>query len=396
MIDLKVLVSVSFKLAGGGIGNVAYKFVSHLAKNDLLERILATSTNKTDIDNELIVTNPIYYYIEKIFNSLNYRIFQRYFGFSIPYANIHYKLWDRYTANYIQKKCNATVYHGWTLRKSFIAAKKKGLLTSAEGSSSHPYTSCKLLNEEYSIFGLNIRYNNPFQDEIVKAYYSSDIIFAASPFVKQSMIEAGIDTKKVFVVPFGVDSEVFIPDLDKSFEKIIYIFVGSIMYRKGIQYVLPAFAELNLPNAELWVCGAVYNEIKPLVDKYRCFKNIKFLGHLDTLEYPEILRSAHVFVFPSIEEGSALVSYESMASGLPSIVTYNTGSVVRDGVDGFIVPIRDIESLKKRMKYFYDNQDKVLIMGKNARERACEYTWERHSSSRIEIYKQILGDKKIG
>ena len=50
------------------------------------------------------------------------------------------------------------------------------------------------------------------------------------------------------------------------------------------------------------------------------------------------MASADVFVFPSLFEGSAVVTYEALAAGLPSVVTPSAGSVVRDGVEGFIVP----------------------------------------------------------
>ena len=57
------------------------------------------------------------------------------------------------------------------------------------------------------------------------------------------------------------------------------------------------------------------------------------------------MAAADVFVFPSLFEGSAVVTYEALACGLPGIVTAEAGSVVRDGVDGLIVPARDVEAL---------------------------------------------------
>ncbi len=57
------------------------------------------------------------------------------------------------------------------------------------------------------------------------------------------------------------------------------------------------------------------------------------------------MAAADVFVFPSLFEGSAVVTYEALACGLPCIVTPRPGSVVRDGVEGLIVPARDVEAL---------------------------------------------------
>ena len=59
---------------------------------------------------------------------------------------------------------------------------------------------------------------------------------------------------------------------------------------------------------------------------------------------------ADVFFLPSICEGSATAVYEALTAGLPVICTANTGSVVRDGLDGFIVPIRAVEAMVDRIE----------------------------------------------
>ena len=71
----------------------------------------------------------------------------------------------------------------------------------------------------------------------------------------------------------------------------------------------------------------------------------------------------------------ARVTLEAMACGLPVIATPNSGTVVRDGVDGFLVQPRDIESLKEKIRFFYDNPHRIITMGDNARKRAEQYTW---------------------
>ncbi|MFH1421146.1 MAG: glycosyltransferase family 4 protein, partial [Planctomycetota bacterium] len=97
------------------------------------------------------------------------------------------------------------------------------------------------------------------------------------------------------------------------------------------------------------------------------------------------------FVFPTIEEGSALVTYEALASGLPVITTPNAGSVIRDGKDGFIIPIRNTEMLAEKIEYFYKNRDAVKEMGKSASERALEFKWEKYSKQLVKEYEKVLG-----
>ena len=83
---------------------------------------------------------------------------------------------------------------------------------------------------------------------------------------------------------------------------------------------------------------------------------------------------ADVFLLPSLCEGSATVTYEALAYGLPVICTANTGSVVRDGVEGFIVPIRDAAAIVDRLRQLLDDSDLLKRMSANGAVRAKEFT----------------------
>ena len=102
-----------------------------------------------------------------------------------------------------------------------------------------------------------------------------------------------------------------------------------------------------------------------------------------------------MFVLPSIVEGSAKTTYEAMAAGLPVVTTLNAGSVVRDGVDGFIVPIRDQDALKRRLLFLYENRDEARAMGEAARKRVREFSWETYESRLIDVYRELMGAGQV-
>jgi glycosyltransferase involved in cell wall biosynthesis len=81
---------------------------------------------------------------------------------------------------------------------------------------------------------------------------------------------------------------------------------------------------------------------------------------------------ADVFLLPSICEGSALAIHEALAAGLPVVTTPNSGSVVRDGVDGYVVPVRDVDAIVDRLTRLIDPVLRAE-MGRNARARAAEF-----------------------
>jgi len=83
---------------------------------------------------------------------------------------------------------------------------------------------------------------------------------------------------------------------------------------------------------------------------------------------------------------------EAMARGLPVITTKNVGSseLIENGKEGFVIPIRDVKSLRECILYFYDNPSEIKRMGKNSFEKITKYTWGRYGNNLIEIYKEIL------
>jgi glycosyltransferase involved in cell wall biosynthesis len=120
---------------------------------------------------------------------------------------------------------------------------------------------------------------------------------------------------------------------------------------------------------------------------------VRFVGHVPKADLPELYRRASVFVLPSLADSYGLVTLEAMACGLPVIVTENCGSkeAVREGVDGFVVPIRDPQALATALRRLYDDPDRRHAMGRVAATRAREFTWERYGDRLLAVYDRILG-----
>ncbi|CAB3289263.1 Glycosyl transferase group 1 [Methanocaldococcus lauensis] len=216
-----------------------------------------------------------------------------------------------------------------------------------------------------------------------------DYYIAPSEFVKKSLINEGIDETKIFVVPFGVDIEKFKP-IKKDYNGTFKVaFSGNVNNRKGISYLIQAWKELNLKNAELNIYGRVYPEVKKYFNDAEKY-NIKIYGFVKNIE--EELPKNHIYVFPSLLEGSAKSVYEALACGLPVITTENAGSVVEDGKEGFIIPTQDVESLKEKILFFYNNREAIKEFGKRARKKAEQYTWENYGKRVVEIYKLVSED----
>jgi len=154
------------------------------------------------------------------------------------------------------------------------------------------------------------------------------------------------------------------------------LFVGQISIRKGIPDLLEAWRLLNWQDAELWLVGREANDIQSVLDQYRHLPGLRWLGHVDNIA--DIYAQTDVFVFPSLEEGSALVTYEAMASELPLVLTHNSGSVARDDTDGFLVPIRSPQQIADKLETLRRDPKLRRQMGQNGRSRILTYTWDNY------------------
>ena len=286
---------------------------------------------------------------------------------------------------------------GWSgsSLETIIEAKKQSKIFILERGSSHYSYQMNILKEEYNKYGLDYIQNYlSWQRELLE-YELADYISIPSSFVKRTFLEQGFDKNKLLVNPYGVDLKEFqqIPKEDKVFR---IIFAGGGNLRKGYHYLLQAFYELNLPNAEVWHLGNVNNEIKLFLDKYKTDKWI-LKGHIPQNELYKYYSQGSVFVMPSLEEGFAMVQFQAMVCGLPLICTTNTGGedlITKDGEEGFVVPIRDVEALKEKILYLYENQDIAKEMGQKAKQKVENgFTWDNYGDRYYNNLKEIY-DKK--
>jgi glycosyltransferase involved in cell wall biosynthesis len=312
------------------------------------------------------------------------------------YYNAQYILaetYDHLAAKYIPH--DTDLFIGWSSKSlhSIRRAKALGIKTVVERGSSHMLYQKQILKEEYEKYGLAVQLAHPkIVEKELQEYEETDYIEVPSSYVYRTFIERDIPARKIIKSFLGVNLEQFrkIEKEDKTF-RIIHC--GGISMRKGVHYLLQAFYELNLPDAELWLIGGMSYEIKPFLKKYdngRVFHK----GQHPQNELYKYYSQGSVFCLASIEEGLAMVQPQAMACGLPVICTTNTGGedIIRDGVDGFIIPIRDVEALKEKILFMYENSVRCAEMGESARLRVKSgFTWDDYGGKMFREYRRIIG-----
>ena len=291
----------------------------------------------------------------------------------------------------------ADLFVGWSSSSlnSIRKAKSLGMTTIVERGSSHILYQKEIVEEESAMFGSSIQAVHPAVIETeLKEYEEADYISIPSQYVKNTYIKHGIAADKLIRIPYGVNLEEFYP-VQKEDNTFRFIHCGRVELRKGVQYLLQAFTELNLPDAELWMVGPIDSEMDDIIKRYNS-ENIIYHGSKPQNELKWFYSQCNIFCLASIEEGLAMVQAQAMACGLPIITSEHTGGadLIVEGEHGFTVPIRDVEALKSKMQYTYDHQEQAKSMGDQAKDRMRElFTWKNYGSNIFDAYTDILNKK---
>jgi len=218
--------------------------------------------------------------------------------------------------------------------------------------------------------------------------WAADRIIVPSTFVLESLTSEGIPADRITVIPFGAPIDYFHPQPkpDRTFRAL---FVGRVGPRKGAHYLLDAWQSLKFPDAELMMVGV--NEFPPAWFSHYA-DQVRYLPSLPHASLNQHYSRGSVLVLPSLVEGMPLVLLEAMACGIPLITTPNAAGLdlITDGVEGFIIPIRDVDALKTRLEWCYHHPDQLADMGQAARRKAEVLTWALYRDRLLQTITMML------
>ncbi len=275
-------------------------------------------------------------------------------------------------------------------------AKRRGMKTILERGSTHILYQRKILSEEYERIGFRGVLPHPaVVEKELREYEEADYIEVPSSLAKATFINQGVAEEKIIQGFRAANLEDF-RQIEKRDSIFRVVFAGCLCLRKGVQYLLRAFRELDLPDSELLLIGDVSDEMRPILKRYA--GTFKYVGSMSRSALYRYFSQGSVFVMPSIEEGMAVVQLQAMACGLPLVCTTNTGGedIIEDGREGFIVPIRDLEILKEKLLFLYRHPLIRKEMGARAKVRIKDgFSWDDYGSFIAGEYRKILGPGAI-
>jgi glycosyltransferase involved in cell wall biosynthesis len=233
-------------------------------------------------------------------------------------------------------------------------------------------------------------------EEERRAIADAGTVLVASRYTERSMARVGYPTHYVRLLPLAVDLARWIPRPDRVARgdgRLVVLYAGQIDLRKGVLYLVEALRRLRSRNIVLKLAGTCHLREDLVAPPGLA---VELLGPVPRPNMPELMRSADVFVFPTLGEGFGLVQVEALACGTPVIATTECGEVVEDGISGHVVPPRDPDAIAERLDFYAARPGQLLEMRRAARDRSEQFSQRAYEKRLIQALSGARPDQRSG
>ncbi|TET11795.1 glycosyltransferase family 1 protein [Candidatus Aerophobetes bacterium] len=217
-----------------------------------------------------------------------------------------------------------------------------------------------------------------------------DFFIAPSDFLRNKVIEFGINGGKIFHIPTFVDSREYSPQYNGD---NYFVYFGRVSQEKGLSTLVEAMKTVRASKLLIIGEGELKNSLEGYTSQ-KSISDIKFLGHLSSERLKSVVRSSRFVVLPSEwYENCPASILEAFALGKP-VIGSNIGGIpelIEDGVDGLLFEPGNSEELSEKIAYLISRPQLREQMGKNARKKVEEkYNPEVYYQSLMGIYQKLL------
>jgi glycosyltransferase involved in cell wall biosynthesis len=248
--------------------------------------------------------------------------------------------------------------------------------------------------------------SSPWVAGVPTAFGRAAVVHCVSEAMRDEATRHGLDPSKAKVILAGIDSTLFAPAAERPADHASFcvVSVGALRWVKGYEYALMAISQLAREGIQVTVHilgGDPSPDLAEPSERTRILHTahdlglegrIQLHGHVSPREVCSHLQRADALLHMSVSEGLPTVVVEAMASGVPPVATDvgGTREAIRDGVDGFLVPVRDPASAARALRALWRDPDLRGRMGRAGRARVeATFTIERQTDEWLELYARV-------
>jgi D-inositol-3-phosphate glycosyltransferase len=294
------------------------------------------------------------------------------------------------------------VVHTWPMgaRETLRTARRLGIPTVLERPNAHTRFAYEAVRAECERLGVALpadhehAYNADTLRLEEEEYALADRLLCPSDFVLQTFLDEGFAPERLARHRYGYDDLRFHPPAGprERGEGLTVLFVGVCAVRKGVHFALEAW--LKSPASEtgkLVIAGEFLPDYADRLADMLAHPSVEALGHRS--DVPELMRNADALVLPSIEEGSALVCSEALASGCVPVVSDASGAVCEHGVNGLVHHVADVEALSAHLTALHEDPALLRTLRDGCLRTAPQYTWAKAGERLVEVYEEVVADR---
>jgi glycosyltransferase involved in cell wall biosynthesis len=292
------------------------------------------------------------------------------------------------------------VVHCWpraTIRTA-PAARAIGAVSVREAPNTHTAYAYERVAEETRRLGLDLVSGHSHSadpralDLEEREYASVDSVAVPSEFVRRTFLERGLPAERLGLHQYGFEPERFPPpevrDRDGA-GGLHAIFVGRCEPRKGLHLALDAWiASGAAERGTFTICGSFYPGYEAVLAEQLAHPSVVVEGFV--ADVGELMRGSDVLVLPTVEEGSALVTYEAQASGCVLVVSDAAGARCEHMREGLVHEAGDVAALTEHLRLLDRDAELLARLRSATLARRDSLTWEQCARDLERLYRDLL------
>jgi glycosyltransferase involved in cell wall biosynthesis len=323
--------------------------------------------------------------------------------FRIPYRALGrmnaFMLHDLIVARRLRKLAGQVdIVHTWPLGalQTLKTAAELGIPTVLERPNAHTRFAYEVVRQECVRLGVVLPpdHEHAYNEEVLareEAEYQTTMrLLCPSDFVARTFRERGFTPVRLARHQYGFDETQYFPPVKREpAQGLTMLFAGGCAPRKGLHYALDAWLRSGAcEDGTFVIAGAFVPGYEAALSSMLAHPSVRVLGHRK--DVPALMRASDVFVLPSIEEGSALVTSEARGSGCVLLVSDASGAVCAHMRDALVHQAGDVEALTQHIRLL--NEDRSLLEGlrRKSLDGAQQITWSAAGARLLEVYRESI------
>lgn len=378
----RVLMTFPGRIGTSGIGTTAWNQATGLARRGAEVHLACGS-----VEREMPGVNVLVETMRVAGRKLPYRAFGR-------DRAVAYHDW-RVARLLLRDRSGFDVVHAWPggVVRTFAVAHARRIPAFLERPNAHNAYTFEVVAAECDRLGMTLAPSSPVAFEPVKLaraereFAAADALLCPSDFVAATHAARGEPDDRLLRHRYGYDPLQFSPVPRPEPSRLTITFLGRLEPRKGVHLALEAWRLAGVGHqARLILCGRTEPGYDAVLARLLEQPGVERRGHVP--DPAGLLRESDALILPSLEEGSALVTYEARGCGAMLLVSDRSGACARHGHDALVHRAGDIATLAQHLRDLADKPELVSALKTNSLAGATELTWDAAADALLNAYAE--------